>query len=63
MEVNAVRCRLCKRLHCDQRRTRQALEERDFGRANDVDHQRLGQKRFHELSGLEQRRIVQALNA
>jgi len=45
----------------DERPTGPALDERDFVGANDMDDQRLGEERFHEPAGVEQGRVVPAV--
>ena len=45
----------------DERPTGPALDERDFVGANDMDDQRLGEERFHKPAGVEQGRVVPAV--
>ena len=45
----------------DERPTGPALDERDLVGANDMDDQRLGEERLHKPAGVEQGRVVPAV--
>jgi len=45
----------------DERPTGPALDKRNLVGANDMDNQRLGEKRFHEPAGVKQGRVMPAV--